>query len=135
MATPPILNPPLPWTNQDLVLYHGTIDQFEASILARIRVSRGKQFRDFGRGFYTTTNLWQARSWAWQTSQDYSGSIPRVIQLTLGRDALARLDTLWFVRCASDAEDYWSFVHRCRSLGTHHGRALKRGWYDMVVGP
>jgi hypothetical protein len=79
--------------------------------------------------------LSQARAWAWQMSQRYPGSLPKVIRLTLGRDDLARLDALWFVRGAADAEDYWSFVHCCRKLGAHHGRVSKRGWYDLVVGP
>jgi hypothetical protein len=68
-------------------------------------------------------------------SQKYHGSPPRVIRLTLDRDDLARLEALWFVRGAVDAEDYWSFVHHCRTMGTHHGRVRKRGWYDVVVGP
>jgi hypothetical protein len=126
---------PAPWTNRDLVLFHGTIDRYESSILTQIHVTLGEPFTDFGRGFYTTTNLWQARAWAWQTSQTNPGSLPRVIQLIVGREAIARLDTLWFVRGASDAEDFWQFVHHCRLRGTHHGRDRKRGWYDVVVGP
>jgi hypothetical protein len=135
MAMVPVVLPPVPWTNQEIVLFHGTINLFEAAILAVVSVRRGDRFTDFGRGFYTTTNLWQAQAWAWQTSQKNPGSQPRVIELTIARDTLARLDALWFVRGAPDAEDYWSLVHRCRTLGTHHGRAVKQGWYDVVIGP
>jgi Protein of unknown function (DUF3990) len=90
----PLVPAPPTWTNPDLVLYHGTIDSFQASILASVDVTRGLRNTDFGRGFYTTTSLAQARAWSWQISQKNPGSLPAVISLTVGRDSLARLDSL-----------------------------------------
>ncbi len=129
------MSSPSTWINQDLVLFHGTIDRFEASILTDIDVSKGLWERDFGRGFYMTTSLAQARAWAWRTSQRYPGSLPSIVSVTVDRDSLAKLESLSFVRGAVDAHDYWSFVRGCRTPGADHGRSIKQGWYDVVVGP
>jgi hypothetical protein len=126
---------PPTWVNQDLVLFHGTINWFETAILTAIDVRKGLSDRDFGRGFYMTTSLAQARAWAWRTSQRYPGSMPSIVSIAVDRDSLAKLESLSFVRGAVDAHDYWSFVRACRTSGTHHGRSTKQGWYDVVVGP
>lgn len=46
---------PVPWTNQDIDLFHGTLEVHVPAIMAGINVSAGKATADFGRGFYTTT--------------------------------------------------------------------------------
>jgi hypothetical protein len=51
-----MLQAPGQWTNQDLRLYHGTVDLMVSSILAGIRLDRGRVHTDFGQGFYTTTH-------------------------------------------------------------------------------
>jgi hypothetical protein len=124
-----------PWTNQDLVLFHGTLNIHVLAILAGVNVSLGRPNTDFGQGFYTTTSLLQAKAWAWQLAVRRPGTLPAVIQLTVGRDALAGLDSVWFVRGGWDADDFWSLVHHCRSTGGNHARAVKTGWYDVAVGP
>lgn len=52
------------WNNPDITLYHGTTAPSADSILDRIVASELKDSADFGRGFYTTTNLVQAQSFA-----------------------------------------------------------------------
>ena len=42
-----------------LILYHGSNHQFD-----EVDLSKSKDFRDFGRGFYTTTLREQAEDWA-----------------------------------------------------------------------
>jgi len=129
---------PIPalWTNQLLMLYHGTLDIHANAIINNgVNVTLGKRYTDFGRGFYTTTVQQQARSWAWQLSQNHPGSAPAVVQFDVDRDALAGLDGLWFVRGSFNADDYWSLVFHCRQGHAAHGRAMKKGWYDIVVGP
>ncbi len=123
------------WVNPELVLYHGTANHFQESILESVDVAFGLRKTDFGRGFYMTTSLAQSRAWAWQTSQKNPGSLPAVIMFSVDRDSIAKLETLCFVRGSQDSEDYWNLVHSCRSLGSHHGRTRKRGWYDVVIGP
>lgn len=51
--------------NDDLILYHGTDDKSAREIIAHgIDLSLCSPLTDFGRGFYTTTNLEQAKNWA-----------------------------------------------------------------------
>jgi hypothetical protein len=55
----------VPWTNGDLPLFHGTDDVSASAILSRgVDLRRCSPLTDFGRGFYTTTNLEQAKNWA-----------------------------------------------------------------------
>jgi hypothetical protein len=127
---------PTTWSNQKLVLYHGTIDTEAPAIVAQIDISKGRKFTDFGRGFYTTTILRQAKSWAWTRSQSKLGSNFAVVRLEIERDALAGLQALWFVRGTFDDEDFWSLIFHCRSGNSPHGRtAYTIPEYDVVIGP
>ena len=122
------------WNDQDIVLYHGTLDAHVASILLGVDLNRCKHLRDFGRGFYTTTKRTQAERWANDLAAQIAGAVPAVIEFTVERNNLALRDTLFFVRGTTAAVDFWSFVQFCRSSATDHGRAHAL-WYDLVVGP
>ena len=138
MAAPPVVFPPPPWTNQDIVLYHGTIDLYAPAIVAGVSVGMGKPYRDFGPGFYTTTLLTQAQTWAAEiaATKPPGTATPAVIKLTVPRDALAELDTLAFVRGDFNADDFWSFVPYCRRGATDHRRGgPPYTYYDIVYGP
>jgi hypothetical protein len=137
MSRTPIVYPAKTWTNQNLVLYHGTIDKFVPAILSKIQISLGKPFTDFGPGFYTTTVIRQAHTWAAQMAASKAGSAAAVIQITVSREHLAVLQTLAFVRGDFKAQDYWSFVHYCRAGATNHNRSVPSGhsFYDVVYGP
>ena len=129
----PIPIPPL-WTNQQVTLYHGTIQAFLPSILAGIDLDHGRTHTDFGQGFYTTTWLRQAQTRAWQLAENRK-SPPVVVRFDVDREVLATLDSLWFVCGSFTADDFWSLVYHCRSGHPDHGRASNNGWYDLVVGP
>lgn len=124
-----------PWTNQHLVVYHGTLDTHVGSILGGINLAHSRVHTDFGRGFYTTTVERQARAWAWSLAQRSPGTAPAVVRFAVDRDQLAALECVCFVRGSFDADDFWGLVYRCRTLGQHHARVMNAGWYDMVVGP
>ena len=123
------------WTNQDFTLYHGTLKRHLPSILSGVTLSASKPDNDFGRGFYTTTLRRQAQAWAWQRAAQSSKDQPAVVEFTLQRDDVAGLASLWFVRGAYDADDFWSLVTHCRSGSLDHMRSFNQGWYDVVVGP
>jgi hypothetical protein len=129
---------PLPgipiWNDQDIVLYHGTLDTYVVSILQGVNLAQYKHLRDFGRGFYTTTRRVQAEQWANDLAIQTAGAAPAVIEFTVERNDLALLDMLFFVRGTASAVDFWSFVQFCRSSATDHGRA-HTPWYDLVTGP
>lgn len=133
MATTVTGFPPPNWTNQNLALYHGTVDAAVAAVLTGINLNKGRRFTDFGQGFYTTTVERQAITWAWVVSQQHPGTLPAVIRFDVDRDKLASLEYLWFVRGNYDADDFWSFIFYCRQGKSAHGRIT--GWYDIVIGP
>jgi hypothetical protein len=93
-----------------------------------------RHLRDFGRGFYTTTNRVKAERWANDLAIQTSGGVAAVIEFTVERGALAKLDVLFFVRGDANAVDFWSFVQYCRTTAADHNRA-HTGWYDIVAGP
>ena len=123
---------PPPWMNQDLTLFHGTLDSHVNSILNGIDYSKLDADSDFGKGFYTTTNLLQAWRFA-DMQSELHGGIPAVLSFTLKRDKLAILDSLWFVLSTPNAIDYWSIVESCRAYGTSN-RGIS-SVYDAVIGP
>lgn len=134
VAVPPKAAPAT-WTNQRVTLYHGTLDIYVRSVIGGITSSRGRAHTDFGQGFYTTTVELQARAWAWQLSQRRPDTSAAVIRFDVDRDALAKLECLWFVRGSSNANDFWSLIFHCRNGRTAHARPPGSGWYDVVVGP
>jgi hypothetical protein len=123
------------WNNSPLKLFHGTDERSIESLLGTgIDLQFSRDELDFGRGFYVTTSLAQAMSWAEQ-KVDYkqeSGGLARVMEFAVSRDYLAELESLWFVRGTAEAVDFWSFVTHCRSSERFHGRD---NWYDIVIGP
>lgn len=139
MSTLPVVFPPPAWTNQKIVLYHGTVSSAVASIKTGVRVSLGKPNTDFGPGFYTTTLFRQAYTWAAQIAASKAsgpGTAPAVIKIEVSREDLATLQVLAFVRGDFWAKDYWSFVHYCRRGATDHRRPHEaRTYYDIVYGP
>jgi len=116
-------------------LYHGTLDIHAASVLRGVQISLGRSNTDFGRGFYTTTVERQALAWAWQLAQRRPGTQPAVICFDVDRDALAGLESIWFVRGSFDADEYWSLVFHGRGGAIDHGRPGPDKWYDVVIGP
>jgi hypothetical protein len=123
------------WKNQKVCLYHGTLHAFVESITKRIDLHLCDRTADFGRGFYTTTRLDQARKWAAKRSRFVAESSPAVVAFEVDRNKLAPLESIWFVRGRPDAEDYWRLVTHCRDGGADHARSGASKWYDVAVGP
>lgn len=134
----------MPWTNGPLILYHGTTNDAAAAIKkpsrARshsINFNLCKPLRDFGRGFYLTTVLKQAESWADQKFRQHKKSkqvlSSAVLRFEVDRDQLASLLSLCFVT-DSGGSDYWDFVQHCRKGAATHLLQGTRN-YDVVFGP
>jgi hypothetical protein len=127
------------WTNQEMVLYHGTTAAAAREIAAgKIALHHGRRGVDFGPGFYTTTIEAQARRWAARRA-GLSGRKAAVVEMLLRREEVASLQFMAFVDKDARAEQFWAFVHYCRSGATDHGRDLQGtsalGYYDVVFGP
>jgi hypothetical protein len=126
------------WTNQPLVLYHGTLHKYSDSIMKQgIDLSQVRARTDFGRGFYTTTLPDQAAKWARELQgrtdnpQD-TDNAPVIIRYEVSREEIAKLDSLWFIDAG---EDFWSLVHYCRRGSLGHKRIGTQMYYDVVAGP
>lgn len=130
------------WTNPRLTVYHGT-DNRSAGLTgpARVNASVGflpnlafcRPFTDFGQGFYTTTNLHQARQWANTRVLSRASAYAVVLRFDLDRDWLATLDALAFTRPTAD---FWALVTDCRQGFPPHQRPPPSPLpYDVVYGP
>ena len=132
----------MPWTNGPLILYHGTTDDAAAAIskpsrplLHSINLDYCKPLSDFGRGFYLTTVLRQAESWADMKLKRYPKSkaaCSAVLRFEVDRDQLAPLLSLCFVtESTGPNSDYWGFVQHCRKEASTHLLQEHRN-YDVV---
>jgi hypothetical protein len=131
----------MPWGNDPLVLYHGTVSAYVADIRRGIDIARCRLRSDSGQGFYTTRGLSQAVDFANQKfrkmralyTQNAVNPDPisaAVIEFTIDRNVLGRLDTLAFVLPDSEWQE---FVAHCRSgTGGHKGKGI---YYQTVYGP
>jgi hypothetical protein len=118
------------WSNPDLILYHGTDKTSALNIIGnKVDISNARANTDFGKGFYTTTNLNQAKVWANIRSQKTNGQTA-IVKFTVDRSKLAKLDFLCFVRYKD--EDFWKLIEHCR-LDELQNRIPKP--YDVVFGP
>ena len=129
------------WNNGPLTVYHGCDDQSAKAIVSNgINLALCKPLTDFGQGFYTTTNLQQAKSWANQRCNRIpirkGIRIATVLQFDIDRDALAQKEMLFFV-IESSNNDYWDFVRHCRTTAPSPVQHQRRGQanYDVVAGP
>ena len=135
------------WTNSSLILYHGT-DHQSAKQLSKpvlpyshgIDLKLGRTDTDFGKGFYTTTNLDQAKNWANRRAQCLMAKkgganlvIPAVVKFSADRDQLAILNTLCFV-VENSNNDFWDFIKFARNGAGNHLYQSNQ-YYDVVYGP
>lgn len=127
------------WTNGPVELYHGTTDAVTASIRTAINPSKGAIFADFGRGFYCTSNLQQAKDWA--NTRVRPGQRAEVIAFECDLDTIAGLEVLSFV-IDSQASGFRDFVTYCRNAfhtatwqHPDHMRSNRKTYYDVVFGP
>jgi hypothetical protein len=130
------------WLNDDMVLYHGCSDRSLApgnpgGIVVgggrhNIDPTVGAMRPDFGKGFYATTWLHQAKNWA-NTRVDKVGGRAVVLRMRVERNSFASLETLAF---PSDRDKFYAFVSYCRRGRTPHAPLARRpGPYDVVTGP
>lgn len=126
------------WTNQDLVLYHGTDDASAAAILrGGVNLALCSPLADFGRGYYTTSNAAQAVTWAHhRTARLRAGgkkaAKPAVLRVFAPRDFLGALESLVFPRPARETA-FPDFVRYCRRGRSPHRPGGRN--FQVVYGP
>jgi len=135
------------WTNRPLIVYHGTHAQAAEAIVQpagngehSVDLSLCRARVDFGRGFYVTTSLDQAKNWANVQARGMRRSGARakrgesaaVVRFRLDRNRLAELRDLVFMS-ESQGTGFWDFIHYCRrEAAPLHGTPQP---YDIVYGP
>ena len=138
------------WKNGKLTVYHGTDDlqvfgiptlpltpsQLPKTVPFIPNLALCRPFTDFGKGFYVTTSLHQAKQWANARVRRILAPGPVqfavVLRFQIDRDQLAAAESLVFVR---DTQDYWDFVHYCRLGFPPHRRSSANKEYEVVYGP
>jgi hypothetical protein len=138
------------WTNGPLTLYHGCDDKSARGIIDptnpakhRINLKLCKRRTDFGQGFYTTTNLHQAKNWANLRVKRLKASTPSppiatVLSFTVDRNNLAGVNMLCFVTEGRipGSSDYWDMINACRKGVYNHQLKSPHAvqYYDVVFG-
>ena len=137
------------WNNDALILYHGCTEKslFPTNpdgiaiggLPHRIDLTVGGRGTEFGRGFYATSWIDQAKSWANCRAKKLAirtkAAPPNavVLRFEVSRDKLAALEALVFT---NENCGFWPFVTYCRSGSSPHGRtAASQMTYDIVYGP
>jgi len=150
------IEPTMPWNpDSDLAFFHGTDSNALAAYIIpqnglSLRDSANNLFKpilakcrsqtDFGRGFYVTSNLRQAKEWANEVvlKSVAKGSVTSqavVLRFVMRREAIVVADAHSFV---SETVDYYNFTDEWRGAlpgTTPHQRTMGKVAYDFVHGP
>jgi gamma-glutamylcyclotransferase (GGCT)/AIG2-like uncharacterized protein YtfP len=106
---------------KNIQVYHGS-----DTIVDKPKIQQPVRALDFGQGFYTTTNIEQAKSFA-KKVQDRNGSSEIHISIyTINKDIINKLDYLFFDK---PDKKWLDFVSANRN-GTYQGKI-----YDVIYGP
>ena len=112
------------------IVYHGTITTHKNSLLNGIDLKAGKNKTDFGKGFYTTTNLAEAQSLALKRAEMYE-SQAMIVTYSLNKDIVKSLNWL----CLDTPTDKWhEFIYNNRlrtTISQFHNRSC---YFDVVYG-
>ena len=104
-----------------MLLYHGS------NVAVRRPILLQKQRKlDFGRGFYTTTDLEQAKKWAKRTADIRKTGKGYVSVYEIEDDAMSRLRIFRFEKADRPWLDY--------VVQNRRGQGAENGW-DVVYGP
>ena len=104
-----------------MILYHGSNIEVKEPILLKVQ-----RELDFGKGFYTTSDLEQAARWAWRTAKRRGESNAFVTVYEVNEDELKNIRLLSF---DSPNVEWLNFVVKNRK-----GEYIAGNW-DIISGP
>ena len=104
-----------------MILYHGSNVEVKEPILLKVQ-----RELDFGKGFYTTSDLEQAARWAWRTAKRRGESNAFVTVYEVNEDELKNIRLLSF---DSPNVEWLNFVVKNRK-----GEYIAGDW-DIISGP
>ncbi len=102
-------------------LFHGSTHCIEKPL-----VERGRTSTDFGKGFYTTTNIEQAKAWALSKKKEAAGNAKAIVSCYDADDDLLDKPAYDTLRFDSPERRWLDFVVGCRK-GVSHTHALVFG--------
>lgn len=133
----------MPWLPRTLTIYHGTVGPYANDIRNNgIQLAKCGAESDFGRGFYTTRILSQAKTFANERfrhiSVDHSAypsvypdpQHAAVVEFIVHVDALIGLEAVSFVQ---PTDDWVEFIRYCRIPGQTH--KSNGNYFDAAFGP
>ncbi|MFJ7663262.1 DUF3990 domain-containing protein [Lysinibacillus sp. NPDC097162] len=119
-----------------LFCYHGTTKRDGVNIEQSIDLSKERYRTDFGKGFYVTNNLKQAKKWAIGRAKDEmvdgrlpAGTEPVVVYFHLDIKKLMSLTTKQFEQ---PPKEWAEFIFNCRSTGFKNELYHS---FDYTLGP
>ena len=104
-----------------MILYHGSNVEVKEPILLKVQ-----RELDFGKGFYTTSDMEQAARWAWRTAKRRGESNAFVTVYEVNEDELKNIRLLSF---DSPNVEWLNFVVKNRK-----GEYIAENW-DIISGP
>lgn len=103
-------------------VYHGSLFQVHNP-----NIERGRQSTDFGKGFYTTTNIEQAKRWALKKLKTAKEGSKAIINIYEVDDELLNNPKYNIKKFNSPDEEWLDFVVDCRRSTPHK--------YNIIFGP
>ena len=113
-----------------MILYHGSYSYFE-----KIDVTKGRQFKDFGQGFYTTKIESQAQQWARNMSARF-GSASGYVSIYNCNEKL--FNGLKYLKFDGPTEEWAYFIMNNRNTEfTDYEGSINnhKNQFDIVEGP
>lgn len=108
-----------------MILYHGSNGRIE-----QIDLSKGRTAKDFGKGFYLSPNLQNAKGWAGRVAQREESGVPTVTMFEFDERELESKDLK--VRVFESYNlDWIDFI----LLNRQNRTAANLHDYDIVIGP
>ena len=117
--------------NITITLYHGTVYDFD-----KVDLSRGKPYKDFGKGFYTTQSRVHAVSMAERNREIL---LPRLHETNIKSEVNMWLYTYEFPTAVLDKLSVKEFTEPSRDwmlfVGANRTHEKPQHNYDIVIGP
>lgn len=106
-----------------MILYHGSNVK-----ITEIDLSKSKRGKDFGTGFYLSSDLNQAQEQSERKTDQNQWGIPTVSTFMLDESRLSELKILRFTEYSKEWAEFVLMNRKNKSEGQAHD-------YDMVIGP
>lgn len=126
------------------ILYHGTLDIYEESIKEAISLDSSLDTKDFGKGFYLTTNFELAKTTARRNSErhnrrkknQFNQSKPIVLEFLVREEYNNKeCNILYFDKCD---EDWFGFICSNKNPDRKISEIFINNWkgyYPIIYGP